>query len=490
MPLPLGHIARALAAKNSDLAASSIMICGVSDDSRSCRAGDIFVAIPGTRRNGLEHVEQAIKNGAIAVATESAEHFEVPSIIVSDARAALSALAAMFYEQPSRALKIIGITGTNGKTTTNWMIFHLLEALLGRSIRIGTLGVNAAGVMQESGVLTTPGALEIHRILADARQHGIICGVLEASSHALAQRRCDDIEFDIAVFTNLTQDHLDYHHSLEQYFIAKRRLFELLVRSSKLPRYAVINISDPAGKRLHDQFFGQFPIITYGWTRDAMIELSYTQNFLLAYKTSTFTLPDQFIGKHNAENLAAAFAVGVALGFDAKLVIDTLATCPQVPGRLERIAGFDIDVLIDFAHTPDALENVLRSIKAACRQALWVVFGCGGDRDRGKRPQMGAIASRLADHVIVTSDNPRSEDAAAIVEDVLKGCPSGTEFEVDRKVAIERAVSKAAAGDVLLIAGKGHEEYQIIGDQRLPFSDRAVALAALAMRECGRRANG
>ena len=479
----IGALNDLLTGELSDQSCSNSIVYGLADDSRNCKRGDIFVAIAGSHANGLEYLDQAIRNGAAAVVAQQSLSLKIPSIKVKNARAALSKLAATFFSNPARNLLTIGITGTNGKTTTNWMIYNLLQSATGSCMRIGTLGVEVAGKPEASESLTTPGAIELHRLLANASAQSVQSVVLEASSHALEQQRCDDLDFNLAVFTNLTQDHLDYHTTLEKYFGAKRRLFELLLKSPKTQRCAVINISDSAGLKLFEEFSDSINSISFGWGSQAQVQIVEHGGFKLRYSGETYDLPDSFLGKHNAENMAATFAVGIALGLDANSVIREIANCPQVPGRLERVGGSNIEVLVDFAHTPDALENVLRSLRPSCKGKLVVVFGCGGDRDRGKRPKMGAIAARLADRVIVTSDNPRTEDADSIIAQILQGCSGAyCESEVDRRKAIGRAIMNAAESDVVLIAGKGHEEYQIVGSQKLPFSDRTVALEALAKR--------
>ena len=481
--LSINSLANLLNGRLSFAGDEKVIVTGVTDDSRRCKPGDVFVAIVGSKSNGLEHLAEALDNGAVAVVSQQELSLKVAAIEVSDARRALSTLAATLHDHPSNTLVTIGITGTNGKTTTNWVIYNLLLTAKAKAIRIGTLGVEAAGISMSSDYLTTPGALEVQSLLAAAVRQDIKYAVLEISSHALQQHRCDDLAFDVAVFTNLTQDHLDYHKTFEHYQNAKRKLFELLAASSKPQRCGVINISDPVGAQFYEQFSPRVKLITYGWSKAADVQIVDRGSYELHYDGAAYKLPETFLGKHNAENLAAAFATAIALGLDPATIITALAACPQVPGRLERLGRSELEVLVDFAHTPDALENVLRSLRPACRGKLWVVFGCGGDRDRSKRPKMGAIAARLADQVLITSDNPRTEDAAAIIDEVLAGCSDQQcETEIDRKVAIEQAILRAAPDDMVLIAGKGHEEYQIIGSERLPFSDRTIAQAALIKR--------
>lgn len=457
----------------------SLRITGVCDDSRRCRSGDLFVALNGNNSNGIHYIEQALANGAVAVLSQDELALKIPQIVVTNVRIALSKLAAHFFSNPSSELIVVGITGTNGKTTTNWMIYHLLTRLLGSCMRIGTLGNQISGQNARDSSLTTPGALELQSLLAEAVENRTRAAVLEVSSHALSQSRVDDINFDVAVFTNLTQDHLDYHNTLEEYFFAKQHLFELTAAAQKNNRSAVINISDPAGARLASEFSSKLNVLTYGWCEQADIILNSIDLFAFEYGSKTYELPRNFVGKHNIENMAAALGTALILGFSIEQIITAMQNCPQVPGRLELLAGFDIEVIVDYAHTPDALRNALSSLRENCKGTLWAVFGCGGDRDKGKRPLMGEVASTLADKIIVTSDNPRTEDPREIVNDILKGCPAGTAYQVDRKAAIEQAIAQAKSGDMVLIAGKGHEAYQIIGTKRIDFSDQQVAMSAL-----------
>jgi len=446
-------------------------IGGLETDSRRVRGGTLFVALRGAHVDGHAFAPAAVAAGAAAVVVENELALDVPQIVVPDTRAAISRLADTFFERPSQTLRIAGVTGTNGKTTT----VHLIEAIVGAAgspcAVIGTLGA-AFGARRWPLGNTTPLALELQALLAEVRAAGAAAVAMEVSSHALALGRVDDVRFAVAAFTNLTRDHLDFHGSLTEYANAKRRLLSMAPQ-------AVINLDDPAGAA----FAREFPqAATYAIDAPAQIR---AEGVRLAADGSSFRVDGSAVelplrGRFNVYNALAAFGTARALGIPDPAIVRALATVDAVPGRMERIAELGIDAIVDYAHTPDALENVLRAARESTHGRLIVVFGCGGDRDPGKRAPMGEIAARLADRAIVTSDNPRSEDPAAIARAIAAGGPA--EIILDRGRAIRAAIGAAAAGDTVVVAGKGHETYQIVGDRVLPFDDREEVRAAFAVR--------
>lgn len=461
---------------------------GVSFDSRAVSPGDIFVAVKGNGSDGHKFVAQAISAGAVLVVVSDEARAEgYAGILVADTRRALSILASLFAGNPSEKMKVVAITGTNGKTTTNWLLYHVLNDLGWPSIRFGTLGTKAEGLVDEPGSLTTPAATTIQNELRKALDAGCKAAVMEASSHALDQCRIDDVAFDVGIFTNLTRDHLDYHESMEAYYLAKRKLFELMGEGGKVTKAAVINIDDEYGMRLWKEIPGlSLNDFSFGRSSDAVFRISdFTQTVResetqIVHKGKAYSIRTKLIGEHNAQNLCSAFAACVALGMDAQKVIAALGRCPQVPGRLESVGTASFGIFVDYAHTPDALENVLQALRPLTKGKLWTIFGCGGDRDRGKRPQMAEIAARLADKVVVTSDNPRTEDPNKIIEDILSQGVRPHLVDADRRSAIKATLEQCAPEDVVLIAGKGHEDYQIIGTKKIHFSDQEVARETLA----------
>jgi UDP-N-acetylmuramoyl-L-alanyl-D-glutamate--2,6-diaminopimelate ligase len=446
-------------------------VTALETDSRRVRPGAAFFALRGQRVDGHAFLATALANGAALLVVEREAPLDVAQLVVGDTQRAISQAADAFFGFPSRALRIAGVTGTNGKTTT----VHLLAAILGAAgwpcATIGTLGTSFGALMRGSAN-TTPLALELHAVLAELRAAGAAAVAMEVSSHALALGRVDDVRFAVAAFTNLTRDHLDFHGSLEAYAEAKRRIFGLAPA-------AAINVDDPAGAR----FAREFPhAITYALDAPAHLRAADVE---LTPSGSRFRIDSSVVelplrGRFNVYNALAAFASARALGVADATIVGALGGASAVPGRMERFADAGVDVLVDYAHTPDALENVLRAAREATPGRVIVVFGCGGDRDPGKRAQMGAIATRLADRAIVTSDNPRSEDPLAIARAVAGD--TGAEIELDRRRAIRRAIDAAAAGDTVVVAGKGHEAYQIVGATTLPFDDRLEVRAALAER--------
>ena len=471
-------------------------VLGVAYDSRKVAPGEIFVAIPGLKQDGRRYVEDALARGATAVVLEGADLLEgrsVARVLVGSARAALARLARAYFGHPSGSLTVIGITGTNGKTTTSYLVDGLLAAQGRRTGLIGTVQYRIGALSIPAGQ-TTPEALETQQLLRRMVDEGVTAVAMEVSSHALALARVEGIDFDVAVFTNLTQDHLDFHVTMDAYRDAKRHLFVLLAAGNKPTRTAVVNADDASGLAM----VADLPLhtLTYGVRGRADVRptrwSSGAEGIRMNVRTPAghLDIASPLVGEHNVENLLAATGVGIALGMEPALIARALGSVGSVPGRFERVeAGQPFLVVVDYAHTPDALERTLETARKLRGPGgrLAVVFGCGGDRDRGKRPLMGGIAARLADRVWVTSDNPRSEPPEAIIADIVAGIPGGIALDrhetiPDRKAAIQRALTWAGAGDVVVIAGKGHETYQIIGSDVLPFDDRAQARAALAGR--------
>ncbi len=461
---------------------ASVRVTGVENDSRNVRPGALFVALRGAHEDGHTFLPDAIANGAVAVVLEVSPAVRLPSrvcvVTVADSRRALSTLAATFYGDPSHALDVVGVTGTNGKTTT----VHMLQAVLdGAGVPCGTIGTIGASFGPRSWTLanTTPLPPELHGLLASMRDAGARSVVMEVSSHALALERVDDVRFRVAVLTNVTRDHLDFHETLDAYASAKRRLFSLA-------RHTVLNAGDEHGARWASELTARgVGVTTYGERSGADVVPS---DVVATPEESRFTLDGtrfrlRLPGRFNVRNALATIAVARELGIGDATSARGLANLERVPGRMERLRDDGVDVVIDYAHTPDALEHALGALRETVTGKLAVVFGCGGDRDRGKRPEMGAMAARLADRLYVTSDNPRSEDPRAIVEEIVAGIGSRPHVvELDRRRAIERSISEAQPGDVVLVAGKGHETYQIVGSEILEFDDAAVARHALQLR--------
>jgi UDP-N-acetylmuramoyl-L-alanyl-D-glutamate--2,6-diaminopimelate ligase len=463
---------------------------GLTADSRQVGPGHCFVAVPGFKQDARRFVPEAVARGARLVVTEgeALAGVNVAQVVVPSARLALARLAAAWHGHPARALTLVGITGTNGKTTTSYLVEALLRARGGPTGVIGTIQYVIADEIRPAGQ-TTPEALEIQALLAAMRERGVRGVAMEVSSHALAMHRVDGLDFDAAVFTNLTQDHLDFHGTLESYRRAKRRLFELLATSRKGRRIAVVNADDPAGRTMVDGL--DVHVLTFGLGAGADVRAvehtSTLDGIRMAVETphGRATLTSPLVGDHNVANLLGAVAVGLGLGMPLPDVARALERVAAVPGRFEQVrAGQSFLVIVDYAHTPDALERVLATARRITRGRLAAVFGCGGDRDRGKRPRMGAIAAGLADRVWITSDNPRTERPEAIVAEVLAGVPgeaaARVEAEPDRRTAIERALRWARGNDTVVIAGKGHETYQVIGADILPFDDREIARQILS----------
>ena len=461
-----------------------VWVTDVACDSRKVKPGALFVAIPGQQFDGHDFVPDAVARGAAAVVVERpVEVTSVPVLQVPHAREALALLANGFYRFPSRRLLLVGVTGTNGKSTTTHLVAHILRASGLPTGSIGTLGAVLDGVGEVPISHTTPEAPDIQYVLYTAVQSGVKAVAMEVSSHALHQHRTLGLEFDVAVFTNLTPDHLDYHKTMENYAASKRRLFVDYPPRSTKHAHVVFNLDDPTGRQWYEE--SVYDRWGYGVSSlDACVRASEVRLFPDGVEMRVLT-PD---GEHHVRvplggafqvyNILAAITASLALSLSPDTVFHALRNVPQVPGRFEIVSNRrGITVIVDYAHTPDALENLLRSARALQPRRLITVFGCGGNRDRSKRPRMGAIASELSDLCVVTSDNPRNEPPEAIINEILQGiCQrEGVRVEPDRRRAIAIAIESAQAGDMVVIAGKGHETVQIVGDQRIPFDDRQVA---------------
>jgi UDP-N-acetylmuramoyl-L-alanyl-D-glutamate--2,6-diaminopimelate ligase len=473
-------------------------------DSRQAATGSVFVALRGLQADGTAFARDALTRGAIAIFAETPAPagVTVPWLQVADARLVLAALSSEFFGRPSERLSLVGITGTNGKTTTSYLLASIFEAAGIRCGRIGTIGYRI-GTREYEAPRTTPEAPELQRMLRDMIAQGCGACVMEVSSHALQLRRADFLKFSCGIFTNLTRDHLDFHRDMEEYFAAKRRLFEVLSDDA----IGVTNVDDPRGSELAGLI--RRPV-TYAIDAPADVKpgpISFTLDGL-AFDARTprgvVRIQSRLVGRPNAYNILAAVAAATALDLPITAIESGITALGAVPGRFQVVSSADDDVrvVVDYAHTDDALKNLLETARPLATGRVLTVFGCGGDRDKTKRPLMGAVAARLSDVVIVTSDNPRSEKPEQIIEDIQRGivlpadrtAPGGRGPKatpslaiVDRKAAIERAVRDARGGDLVLIAGKGHEKYQVIGDRTLPFDDVEIARAALALRRAGSR---
>lgn len=461
-------------------------VTSLAYDSRRVKKGTLFFALRGQKADGNSYVEQAINAGAAAVVSEvPVENSKVTSIVVLDARKAMADVAVAYYQNPARHLKVTGVTGTNGKTTVSFLLKHICQKALLRSGLIGTVRYEV-GERILPATHTTPESLDLQELLFQIRSAGDKAAVMEVSSHALVQERVRGVEFDTAVFTNLTQDHLDFHGNMGNYFESKSLLFAMLSSQSKKKGKAVINIDDRYGVRLVEKFSKSTPLLTYGLglradfrASNIKIDFNGTTYQLDAYNKSYLVrLP--LIGRFNVYNSLAAIAAASSLGVDVRTAVANIASAPPVPGRLQAVAlRRQFKVFVDYAHTDDALLNVMRTLRELSPNRLIVVFGCGGDRDRAKRPLMGAVVEQNADYAIITSDNPRKESPEAIIEDIKSGFRSKKyEVIVERKEAIFRAIAMAGPRDIVLIAGKGHECYQEFADHTVPFDDAEVALSA------------
>ena len=451
-------------------------VADITDDSRSVTPGALFIAVRGSVRDGHEFLAQAEEGGAAAAIVEEPGHTALPTLVVRDGRRATPIAAAAAFDEPASALRLVGVTGTNGKTTTVGLLRHILDGHEGRAASVGTLGVlvGSAGEPVEGGAgLTTPGPVELQRMLRVLADRDIHWVAMEVSSHSLDQRRVEGLVFDAAVFTNLTRDHLDYHGTMEEYFAAKARLVTQLGPGGA----AIINAADPAWRNLPPAprviDFGVEPSATVHAEALHFHPRGSEWRLCAGSQRHALTLP--LIGDFNVANALGAAAAAWHLGMSVSAIAARLRTAPQVPGRLEVIHEHPT-VVRDYAHTPDALERALAAVRPFTRRRLIVVFGCGGDRDRGKRPQMGNIAERGADYAIVTSDNPRTEDPEEIIDDIERGMRKENHERIEeRELAILQALEMADPdNDVVLLAGKGHETYQIRGTTKLPFDEKAI----------------
>ena len=485
------------------------MVSGLTQDSHAVRAGDAFVALAGAKHHGIEFAPAAITRGAIAVLAEPPSpipdsRFPIPVAWIDDLRSHLGQIAARFFDDPSVAMTVVGVTGTSGKTSTVQLLAQAFAQLGKRAATIGTLGAGLHGAIH-AGERTTPDVIRVHGLMAEFREAGATDVAMEVSSHALEQHRVDGIHFDVAVFTNLTRDHLDYHGTMEAYGAAKAKLF-----AWPNLRAAVINVDDAFGRELAAEFKknqrhpgqvmtgtqiqGRKKIIRYGIdTADVDIRASEVRthsdgiDFHLVTPWGEAAVHSGLLGRFNVANLLAVAGVLGALEVPFARIRAALEALQPINGRMNRLGGGALPlVVVDYSHKPDALEQVLAALRAHCDGKLLCVFGCGGERDAGKRPIMGAIAERIADVVIVTDDNPRGEDGDAIVAQIVAGmqAPERVTVERDRTRAIDIAIAQAHAGDVVLIAGKGHETYQEVGGAKHPFDDLQVARATLEALPC------
>jgi UDP-N-acetylmuramoyl-L-alanyl-D-glutamate--2,6-diaminopimelate ligase len=469
------------------LGPTDIEITSICHDSRKAGRGSLFVCIKGAKVDGSAFAGDAVSRGAVAaLATRSLDlPREVTQLVACDVRRALAGIASRFFGRPSERIKMVGVTGTNGKTTTAHYVRSVVEAAGGRAGVMGTLG-HWVGDGFTKDAFTTPEAPEVQEYLSRMVRGGLTHGVMEVSSHAIALRRADQVNFDVVAFTNLTRDHLDFHEDLEAYKRTKMELFGIGQRDHGFGagRKAAINVGDATGRLMRD--LSPLPGLTFAVGADADVRADIEQltwqgiRMAVTHEGKTRIVETALRGRINAENSLAAYTVGLLLGLEPDAVARGIAGLEAVSGRMEYVEGPDRQAIVDYAHTPDALQRLLAGVREIRSGRIICVFGCGGDRDRGKRPQMAKIAADLADFVIVTSDNPRTEDPIKIIQEIVSGLPAGAAHEVvpDRARAIERAVALSGPRDVIVIAGKGHEDYQIIGQTRIHFDDREVVRKA------------
>jgi UDP-N-acetylmuramoyl-L-alanyl-D-glutamate--2,6-diaminopimelate ligase len=481
-PFPAAAITSALSADGALRSSGRLpeTFTDITDDSRRVTPGALFIAVRGAAFDGHDYLDAAAAAGATACVVEDAARTQLPAIVVNDSRHAAAIAARAAFDDPASRLTMVGVTGTNGKTTTVGLLRHLLHVEAHPAASIGTLGVltRSAGQAVPGGSgLTTPGVIELQRVLRHLVDAGVRAVAMEVSSHSLDQRRVDGVTFMAAVFTNVTRDHLDYHGSMDAYIGAKARLIEYLASDGT----AVVNADDPAWAVLAPRQ----RVVRFGMSSGADVRAESVRftprgsEWMLVVGAQRAPVNLPLLGAFNVANALAAAAAASALGVDVGDIAGRLSASPQVPGRLERLIQHPA-VLRDYAHTPDALERALDAVRPFVAGRLIVLFGCGGDRDRGKRPQMGAIAESRADHVIVTSDNPRTEDPEKILDDIEAGMKRSNHERIeDRRAAIARALAVATPDDMVLLAGKGHETYQIRGTVSHPF-DEAVIVRELA----------
>jgi UDP-N-acetylmuramoyl-L-alanyl-D-glutamate--2,6-diaminopimelate ligase len=455
---------------------ASVSVTDLAYDARRVEPGALFVCVPGLKMDGHDFAPQAVEKGASALIVERPLDLSVPQLVVTDARAAMALAADAFFGQTTRELEVVGVTGTNGKTTTAFLLFSILAAAGRRPGLLGTIE-NRIGGERRAATRTTAEAIDLQRTLRDMLDAGDKSCAMEATSHGSALKRLLGVRFRALVFTNLSQDHLDFHATMEEYFDAKRRLFvEPDVDGNRPP--AVVNVGDPHGRRLADELrtLGEAP---------AEFSIAQAEDLEVTAAGSTFRfqgldLRTRLRGCFNVENVLGAVSASRLVGIPDEAIVAGVDHLVGVPGRFEAVdEGQPFAVLVDYSHTPEALESILTEARQLAEGRVVCVFGCGGDRDRAKRPLMGAIATRLADRVVVTSDNPRSEEPDAIIAEILDGVEAPVEVEPDRAAAIARALEEAGEGDVVVIAGKGHEQGQEFADRTIPFDDREVAREAL-----------
>lgn len=465
------------------IASADAEITGLAYDSRLVKPGDLFFAIKGARADGHDYLEQVAQQGAAAAVVERDMKAPLPIVREASVVSAMSRISAAFFEAPSRRIQVIGVTGTNGKTTTTYLIEAILKSLGKTCGVMGTVNYRLGNDVRPAPN-TTPMSLDVQSFIAEAVKGKAAAVVMEVSSHALEQNRVDDVRFSVGVFTNLTQDHLDFHGTMQKYFEAKRKLF---VRPD--PIKPVVNLDDEYGARLADELPG---VITFGWNEKALVRASDIKSDLNGIhfdlwlpSGKSHKISNNLLGMHNVSNCLAAAAAMFAYGLSEQEIVSGLNQKLAVPGRLERVeAGQPFVVAVDYAHTHDALAQVLTTLRDTGPKKLICVFGAGGDRDKTKRPKMGDVAVRLSDQVFVTSDNPRTENPELILKEIEAGIKitGKTNYKVvtDRESAIKEAIGAATPGDIVLIAGKGHEDYQIIGTSKIHFSDLEVARKILA----------
>jgi UDP-N-acetylmuramoyl-L-alanyl-D-glutamate--2,6-diaminopimelate ligase len=455
-----------------------VEISDLAYDTRAVGPGALFFCVPGERHDGHAFARDAVERGAVALVVERVLELDVSQLVVPDARRAMAQAAVVFFDDPTQTLEVAGVTGTNGKTTTTFLLHSILGAAGRRPGLLGTIE-SLIGGERRPAIRTTPEAIDLQRAFREMLVTGDRSCALEATSHGSELGRLDGVRFSALAFTNLSQDHLDFHGTFERYFDAKRRLF---VEGERPP--AAVNVGDDYGRRLAEELraLGHEPLLTFGTADDADIrpeQLELDGNGA-RLRAGGIELRTKLRGRFNVENVLAAVAVSRLLGVENDAIAAGVEALEGVPGRFEAVeAGQPFAVVVDYSHKPDALENVLRTARELARSRVICVFGCGGDRDRGKRPLMGRIASELADVAIVTSDNPRSEDPDAIIAEVVAGAGASLEVEPDRAAAIGRALALAREGDVVVIAGKGHEQGQEFAGRVVPFDDREVAREAL-----------
>ncbi|MDI6640781.1 MAG: UDP-N-acetylmuramoyl-L-alanyl-D-glutamate--2,6-diaminopimelate ligase [Elusimicrobiota bacterium] len=496
----------------------NVEISGITYDSRKVKPKNIFVAIGGMHTDGKNFISDAVKNGAVGIVTTEKISLrdDITQIIVPDTSVALGVLAARFFDFPSKKLTVIGITGTNGKTTITYLLESIFDKAKIPTAVIGTINYRFGNEILNAEI-TTPAASDLQALFAHALQKQFCNVVMEVSSHSLALNRVAQTEFDVGIFTNLTRDHLDFHKTMEDYFRAKLTLFEIINQQveKSAKKFAIINIDDAYGRKILECFNNKefrYPVFTYGflnsvrnnpalrerrdvpyksgisnWVNKNKYDFSATNieyntnrtSFKINFQGDSIRISTALVGKHNIYNILAAFSSAIKYGIDPEIAKSGIEEVKFIPGRLEKVdCEKPINVFIDYAHTDDALKNVLNTLRDIKHKRIITVFGCGGDRDRSKRPLMGEVAATLSDYVIVTSDNPRTEDPEKIVLDIEVGIrrinKQNFTIIIDREEAIKKAIEIAKSGDIVLIAGKGHEKYQIIGDKLVPFEDKEV----------------